>query len=109
MDRSYTAVVQRVGIGAVLDEVDDDLPLANGIPAPVGGVVQWFGSPSVARPHGSASCDEQFSEFSLVRGRRDVECGVTSIDVMANRDKEVSVWASAAGADVNRTDCEIRG
>ena len=57
--------------------------------------MQWFGSPSVARPHGSASCDEQLSEFSLIRGRRDVECRVTSIDVMANRDKEVFVWASA--------------
>ena len=27
MDRSYAAVVERVRIGAVLDEVDDDLPL----------------------------------------------------------------------------------
>ena len=65
--------------------------------------------PVGSRPHGSASCDEQFSEFSLIRGRRDVECRVTSIDVMANRDKEVFVWASTAGADVDRTDGEIGG
>ena len=88
MDRSYTTVVERVGIGAVLDQVDDDLPPPNGIQAPVGGVVQWFGSPSVARPHGSASATSNSGELSLIRGRRDVECRVTSIDVMANRDKE---------------------
>ena len=109
MDGSNATVVECVGIGAVLDEIDDDLPLSTGIPAPVGGVVQRFGSPSVPRTNSRAACDEHLNDFWLMRGRCDVECRVTSIDVMANRHEEVSVWASAAGTDLNWTCCEIGG
>jgi hypothetical protein len=92
----------------VLDEVDDDMPLSIRSPAPVGGVVQWFRSASVASTHSGASCDEQLGEVWFMRGRCDVECRVAPIDVMANHDEEVFVWTSPAGADLNRSDCEIR-
>ena len=74
---------------------------------PVGGVVEWFGSPSVAGANVGASRDERLSEFSLMRGGRNMQRRVTRVDVVTDRSKEERLWILTGRPDMYRTACEI--
>ena len=112
MERSHATLVQRVGIRACFDEISNYLGLRHRIPVlrartPVGGVVQWFSSPSVTSSHIGTCSHEQLGGTSLLRGCRDMQRRVTGVHVMTDRNKEVPVGTVAARPDTNRTACEI--
>ena len=101
------------GIGTCFDEIGDHLALCIRIPpvapgTPVGGVVERFGSPSVASANVGALADERLGEFSLMRGGSDVQRRVAGVDVVTDRSKEVRLGILAARSDTNRTGRETR-
>ena len=73
----------------------------------VGGVMEWLSSPSVTSANVGASRNERLGEFSLMRGRSDMQRRVTAVHVVTDRTKEVCLGILAARPDTNRRACEI--
>src|SRR5579863_4104901 len=74
MQWRYTALVERVRVGASIDEVRDHLALWNRLPvvwvrASIGSVVKGFGAPSVAGANHGALSDQCLGELSVMGGR----------------------------------------
>jgi hypothetical protein len=108
MQRRDTALVDRVGVGASIDEVTDDLALRIRSQevrarASICGVVERFGSPSVAGANRGAFSDERLGESSVMGGGGDMQCRIARVDVVTNRDKEVGAGILAARSDPKRT------
>jgi hypothetical protein len=113
MQRRYTALVDRVRVGASSDEVSDHLALVIRVQvasarASICGVVERFGSPSVAGANSSASCDECLGELAMMGGGGDMQGGVAHVDVVTNRDKEVGAGILPGCADAQRVGCQAR-
>jgi hypothetical protein len=113
MEWRHATVVERVGISACFDEKVNKVALRLRIRivrawTPVSGVVEWFGSPSVAGSHNGTFADEQLGGTSLMRGCSDMQRRVTGIDVVTDRNEEVPVGTLAARPETNRTADEIR-
>jgi hypothetical protein len=107
MQRRDTAFVDRVWVGANIDEVRDHLALRIRIQevrvrVSICGVVERFGSPSVAGANRGALCDERLGESSVMGGGDDMQCRVARVDVVTNRDKEVGAGILAARSDPKR-------
>src|SRR3954465_12728074 len=112
MQRRHPALVERVRIRTGLDEIRDHLTLCRRIPVlragtPVGGVVERFSSPAVTSANIGASRNQRLGDFSLMRGRSDMQRRVTAVHVMTDCGKEVRLGILAARPDTNRTAREI--
>jgi len=107
MKGRYTALVHRVRVRAGIDEVRDHIALRirTGVLSArvsICGVVQRFGSPSVAGANRSASCDERLGDTSMMGGRCDMQGRVARVDVMTNRDEKVGMGILTARANAKR-------
>ncbi len=104
VQRCDAALVHDVGTCTCLDEVSDYLALsASALVArsrtPVRGVVQRFGTPSIASTDICASRYKRIGEFGLMRGGSNMQCCVTRIHVVMNFNEEVRVGVMAARSD----------
>jgi hypothetical protein len=113
MQRRDTALVDRVWVGASIHEVRDHLALRIRIRevrarVSICGVVERFGSPSVAGANRGALCDERLGESAVMGGGSDMQCRVTRVDVVTNRDKEVGAGIRAARSDPKRMGGQAR-
>jgi hypothetical protein len=107
MQRRDTAFVDRVRVGASIDEISDDLALRISIQeirarVSVCGVVERFGSSSVAGANRGALCDERLGQCSVIGGGGHMQCRVARVDVVTNRNKEVGVGILAARSHPKR-------
>jgi hypothetical protein len=102
--RCSGALVDRVRVGASSDEVRDHLALRIRIQevrarASICGVVERFGSSSVAGANRSALCDERLGESTVMGGGGDMQGRVARIDVVTNRNKKVRARILAGRSD----------
>jgi len=113
MQRRDTALVDGVRVGAGIDEVRDDLLLRIRIQEvraqlSIRGVVERFGSPSVAGANRGAMGDEHRGESPVMGGGGDMQCRVSRVDVVTNRNQEVRAGILTARSDPKRQGGQAR-
>src|SRR5580704_15164897 len=106
VQRCDAAVVHGIGRCTRSDEEGDYFTLCiSALEArtrsPVCGVEQRLGSPSITSPGVRASRYERRGEFWLMRGGSNVQCCVTCIHVVMNRNEEVRAGVLATRSDTD--------
>jgi hypothetical protein len=101
MQRGYSALVGCVGVRAGINEKVDQRALRTRIRArtTIRGVMERFGSSSVAGANGGALGDQRPSEYRVMGSRGHMQCRVTGVDIVTNGGEEVRSWISATRSD----------
>ena len=113
MQRGDPALVHRVGVRAILGEINDDLALRNpirvvGKRTPVRGVMERFSSPSITSSNVRALSYYELGELSMMRGSREMQRRVARVHIVMNHRQEVRLRILAGRCDADWPDRETR-